>query len=183
MRLFTPGTDESLEDLEERAKEAASRLDSEDNVPAPKTVTYIDYDDPLSFLKMTKAAAEHPHISKLSKHSWFAIGEEKYILECLNKGHISVEFVPEGTFLVRGIAVMLIGNLDPEHGPHWAATYTPAALDRATAFALKVSPFMRTRKVLTTLQLDEAIRGCDTYALKKVVHGPMALGYASLIPH
>ncbi|KAF8922613.1 P-loop containing nucleoside triphosphate hydrolase protein [Mucidula mucida] len=152
--------DESLEDLEERAKEAASRLDSEDNVPAPKTVTYIDYDDPLSFLKMTKAAAEHPHISKLSKHSWFAIGEEKYILECLNKGHISVEFVPE----------------DPEHGPHWAATYTPAALDRATAFALKVSPFMRTRKVLTALQLDEAIRGCDTYALKKVVHGPMALG-------
>ncbi|KAF9044602.1 P-loop containing nucleoside triphosphate hydrolase protein [Hymenopellis radicata] len=140
--------DESLEDMEERAKEAASRLDSEDNVPAPKTVTYIDYDDPLSFLKMTEAAAEHPHISKLSKHTWIAIGEEKYILECLNKGHISVEFVPEGTF----------------HG------------HRATAFALKVSPFMRSRKVLTALHLDEAIRGCDTYALNKVVHGPMALG-------
>ncbi|KAF8922614.1 hypothetical protein CPB85DRAFT_1268345, partial [Mucidula mucida] len=93
----------------QRAKEAASRLDSEDNPSVPKTVTYIDYEDPpLSFFKMTEAAAEQPHISVLSDHSWIAIGEDKYILECHPKGHICVEFVRKGTSHGRQMVMKFI---------------------------------------------------------------------------
>ncbi len=112
MHLFTFDADESLEDLEKRAKEAASRLDSEDNPSVPKTVTYIDYEDPLSFFKMTEAAAEQPHISVLSDHSWIAIGEDKYILECHPKGHICVEFVRKGTSHGRQMVMMFIRVVD-----------------------------------------------------------------------
>lgn len=49
-------------------------------------------------------------------------------------------------------------------------------LDKHTASAFKMSPFMRSRKVLTAQNLGDAVRGCDTYAKAKVVFGPMALG-------
>ena len=35
---------------------------------------------------------------------------------------------------------------------------------------------MRSRKVLTADNLGDAVRGCDTYAISKVVRGPMSLG-------
>jgi len=49
-------------------------------------------------------------------------------------------------------------------------------LHKGTAAAFKMSPFMRSRKVLTATNLSDAVRGCDTYAKTKVVFGPMALG-------
>lgn len=63
-----------------------------------------------------------------------------------------------------------------EEVPYFEAHYTPAALDKVTAATLKLSPFMRSRKVLTAATLNDAVRGCDTYATSKVIRGPMSLG-------
>lgn len=67
-----------------------------------------------------------------------------------------------------------------EQEAHYEAYFTPAALDRTTAMAFKMSPYLRSRKVLQATNLGEAIRGCDTYAKTKVVLGSMALGYVLL---
>uniref|UniRef100_A0A0W0F5M0 P-loop containing nucleoside triphosphate hydrolase protein n=1 Tax=Moniliophthora roreri TaxID=221103 RepID=A0A0W0F5M0_MONRR len=147
--------DESLTSLEEHA---AEKIASESlyDVPAPTSVTYTDYDDPFSFVEDSSGA---PHIAKLSPHTWVGCGDDVYVLECLGKGFIRIEPV-----------------VDEEGGPYFKATFTPAAMDRATAAGLKVSPYLRTRNVLTAQSLEDAVKGCDTYAKSKVVRGPMALG-------
>ena len=59
---------------------------------------------------------------------------------------------------------------------------TPAAhacakhLPQVAAFSRGISPYQRSRHVLTAKTLTEAVKGCDTYALKKVVQGQLALG-------
>lgn len=65
-----------------------------------------------------------------------------------------------------------------EQEGHYEAHFVPTALDRATAAAFKMSPYLRSRKVLTAANLGDAVRGCDTYAKMKVVHGSLSLGYA-----
>ena len=50
----------------------------------------------------------------------------------------------------------------------------PAMLDRLTAKSFKVSPYMRSRAILTAESLSDAIRGCDTYVQAKVTRGEMA---------
>jgi ATP-dependent helicase IRC3 len=64
-----------------------------------------------------------------------------------------------------------------DHEAHFEAHFTPAMLHKGTAAAFKTSPFLRSRKVLTAVNLSDAVRGCDTYAKTKVVFGPMALGF------
>src|SRR5580704_3045555 len=49
-------------------------------------------------------------------------------------------------------------------------------IDKGTSVSLKISPFRRSRCILTAENLGDAIRGCDTFAKAKVVFGPMALG-------
>lgn len=44
---------------------------------------------------------------------------------------------------------------------------------------LKISPFRRSKKILSAQTLAEAIRGCDTYAQSKVLPGQVALGCVS----
>ncbi|KAL0071869.1 putative ATP-dependent helicase IRC3 [Marasmius tenuissimus] len=145
--------DESLETLEKRVSERLA-ADTPDDIPLPSSVTYTDYEDPLSFVEDSSGA---PHINKLSPHAWVGCGDDCYILECLGKGFIRVEKTED----------------DPELGIHFKATYTPTAIDKGTAFRLKISPFFRARHVLTAQNLPDAIRGCDTYAKTKVVHGPL----------
>ena len=83
--------DESLTSLEERA----AQRDAEDegsrdvpDVPAPKSVTYVDYEDPFSFVDEAFGA---PHIRKMSQLAWVGLGEDTYLLECLGKGLMRVE--------------------------------------------------------------------------------------------
>ncbi|EEB87480.1 hypothetical protein MPER_15156, partial [Moniliophthora perniciosa FA553] len=114
----------------------------------PTSVTYTAYDDPFSFVEDSSGA---PHIAKLSPHTWVGCGDDVYVLECLGKGFIRIEPV-----------------VDEENGPYLKATFTPAAMDRATAAGLKVSPYLRTRAVLTAQSLEDAVKGCDTYAKSKV---------------
>lgn len=42
---------------------------------------------------------------------------------------------------------------------------------------LKVSPYQRSRKILSANTLAEAVRGCDTFANTMVLKGPQAAGY------
>ncbi|KAJ3908588.1 P-loop containing nucleoside triphosphate hydrolase protein [Lentinula edodes] len=149
--------DETLESLEEKSS-AQIALQDADNVPDPESVTYTDYEDPFAFI--SKFSGLSPHINQLSSYAWVGCGSDIYVLECLGKGFIRIEKV-EAT---------------DEVPAHFSARFTPAALDRATAAGLKVSPFLRSRRILQSEDLSEAIKGCDTYAKTKVVFGPMAIG-------
>ncbi|KAJ7038251.1 P-loop containing nucleoside triphosphate hydrolase protein [Mycena alexandri] len=134
--------------------DAAIALDSRDNIPEPRSVTYKDYDDPFSLLNQGSGA---PQIAKISRHAWVGCGGDVYVLECLGKGYVRIEPVEDG------------------NEKHFRAFYNPA-IDGATAAALKIGPFLRSREILTATDLSDAIRGCDTYVKAKVVFGQMALG-------
>ena len=58
----------------------------------------------------------------------------------------------------------------------WVATYTPATMPAETAYALKISPFQRSRQILSAETLAEAVKGADKYATAKIMKGPMAAG-------
>ena len=62
--------------------------DTTDDVPDPKSVTYIDYEDPWSFTHNSSGA---PHIRKLSQNAWVGCGGDVYLLELLGKGYIRIE--------------------------------------------------------------------------------------------
>jgi hypothetical protein len=79
------------------------------------------------------------------------------------------------------VGTNLLYTSDP--ADYFAATFTPAALDAEESRALgnAAAPYLRKRPVLTANSLGDAIRGCDTYALKKVCFGHLALGYVDSI--
>ncbi|TFK41214.1 P-loop containing nucleoside triphosphate hydrolase protein [Crucibulum laeve] len=149
--------DETTEFLEKRAADIFVPHEDPDIIPAPKTVTYIDYENPFSLVKDTSGA---PHIATLSKNAWVGCGEDVYVLECLAKGYVRIEPV----------------EADDDVESHFAAFFTPAMLDKHTAEAMNVIPYMRSRKVLTARTVEDAVRGCDTYVASKIVPGPMAMG-------
>ncbi|KAJ3479603.1 hypothetical protein NLI96_g8938 [Meripilus lineatus] len=154
--------DNSTEELEERSKEKEnadtmqSSPDYASDVPDPKSVTYVDHDDPFSLVDQSSGA---PHIRTLSRHAWVGCGGDVYVLECMGKGFIRIE-----------------SATSEEEGDHFRAVYTPTTMPFKTAFTLGVSPYRQNRNVLTARTLDEAVRGCDNFAKNKVVPGPMALG-------
>jgi hypothetical protein len=82
---------------------------------------------------------------------------------------------------LQALVCALANNVEADEVAHFQATFTPALLDKGTACALRISPFMRRRKVLTAENLSDAVRGCDTYAKSKVVFGPMALGWGFFV--
>jgi ATP-dependent helicase IRC3 len=101
---LTFGLDASVQDLEARA-EAANQEESSvlhahptgDNrvsVPDPKSVTYIDYDNPFALFNRSIEAS--PHMVRLSKNAWVDCVEGIYVLECFGKGHIRIEPVSDG---------------------------------------------------------------------------------------
>jgi ATP-dependent helicase IRC3 len=63
-----------------------------DDVPTPKSVTYVDYENPFSFVSQSSGA---PHVATLSRNAWVGCGGDIYVLECLGKGHIRIEPVQE----------------------------------------------------------------------------------------
>ncbi|TFY67144.1 hypothetical protein EVJ58_g1811 [Rhodofomes roseus] len=138
--------DDSLASLEERADERilASREKTPQhhvpNVPNPKSITYVDYEDPFSFVDEAFGA---PHIRKLSQFAWVGCGGDVYILECLGKGYIRIE---------KG------QDESEEEEPHFVAHYTPATLPMVTALMLKISPYQKSREILKAQTLAEAIR-------------------------
>lgn len=101
---LTFSSDASVQDLEARAEAANGEETSvshayptEDNrvsVPDPKSITYVDYDDPFALFNRSIEASSH--ILRLSKNAWVDCGEGIYVLECLGRGHLRIESVSDG---------------------------------------------------------------------------------------
>ncbi|KAI0825051.1 P-loop containing nucleoside triphosphate hydrolase protein [Trametes gibbosa] len=158
------GEDETIETIEQRMVTLEAENDIDDmpvndttsrSIPTPKSVTYVDYDDP--FVLLDQASGD-PNIRKLSRNAWVCCGEGVYILECLGKGYVRVELAKD------------------EKEAQYHAHYTPPTLPQGTAYMLKISPFRRSKRILSAEKLAEAIRGCDTYVQNKVLPGKLAVG-------
>ncbi|KAL4069656.1 DEAD-box family helicase [Scleroderma yunnanense] len=153
--------DESPDELESRSHssrnidDAVIDSDSSDNIPDPTSVTYVDYEDPLAFIDGFSGA---PHASKLSPNAWVGCGNDNYILECLGRGYIRIEPAHEQ------------GDI-----AHYQATFTEATMDGFSARAMKLSPYMRKRLIMTSDSLNGTFKGCDTYAAQKVLRGGQSL--------
>lgn len=98
--------------MEERAKlvvdleDLSSSTQTISTVPDPKSVTYIDYDDPFVLVHEASGA---PHIIHLSRNAWVGCGDDLYILDCLGNGFIKIEpahdpkrALPSSAFSLRG---------------------------------------------------------------------------------
>lgn len=173
-------TDASIAELRARAESISScnsnnipvASDCYGVIPEPTSVTYYDYDDPFA---MVDNFSGTPHISRLSPNAWVGCGPDIHVLECLGKGYIRLEPNTEG----EGNAQYT--NLGPktliQNVGCFRATYTEATMHFSSARQLKLSPFMRRRLILTADTLSDALKGCDTYAVQKVLRGSLALGY------
>jgi ATP-dependent helicase IRC3 len=180
--VLTLGLDESVQELEARA-EAAEREelsiphvhptgDDRPSVPDPKSVTYIDYDNPFTLLKESIEAS--PHMRQLSKNAWVDCGEGIYVLECLGKGHIRIEPVSDGERNRRQALSVRLTSSFADGESHFHAHYTPT-IHPETASALNISKFRTNRKILDAKSLADAVRGCDTYVSKNVLRGRLSL--------
>jgi ATP-dependent helicase IRC3 len=142
------------------------------NLPDPKTVTYIDYDNP--FVLADQNAGNLPHIMQLSPNAWVDCGEDIYVLECFGKGHVRIEPVSGGEHDLRRCQATSPPDLPfRDSGSHFRAHYSPT-IHSKTASTLNVSRFQKNRKVLDASSLADAVRGCDTYAAEKVLRGPLS---------
>ncbi len=146
-------------------------------VPEPKSVTYIEHDDPFS---LADGASGAPHIRTLSRNAWVGCGGDIYILECMGKGYIRIE---PNTSEDKGEVGFFSGLMPfdllecaPDPESNYKAVFTPASLPSQTAFMLKISPFQRSREILQARSLDDAVKGSDTYARTKILPGPIGLG-------
>jgi ATP-dependent helicase IRC3 len=178
---LTLGLDASVQELEARA-EAANREelsvphahptdDNRPSVPDPKSITYIDHDDPFALFSQSVKAL--PHMVQLSKNAWVDCGEGIYVLECLDKGHIRIEPIPEGERNRSEVLSVRLTSSFVDGETHFCAHYTPK-IHHETASALNISKFRTNRKILDASSLADAMRGCDTYVSGKVVRGPLS---------
>lgn len=154
----------------------SSKPDTRDDIPDPTSVTYTDYEDPFAFVDQSSGA---PQLRKLSNYAWVGCGGDIYVLECLGKGFIRIEPIESKEGQIMAITYCSFSYfINGYHfaGNHWQALFTPPTLPMATAMTLKISPFQRSRKILTANNLADAIKGSDTYARTKAVPGAMALG-------
>lgn len=179
---LTFGLDASAQDLEARA-EAACREelsvphayptgDNRLSVPDPKSVTYIDYDNPFALFNRSIEASSH--VMRLSKNAWVDCGEDIYVLECLRNGHIRIEPVSDGERSRRQALSVRLTSSFVDGEIHFRAHYTPT-IHPETASALKISKFRTNRKILDASSLADALRGCDTYVSKNVLKGRSSL--------
>ena len=100
LMILADETIESLEHLMAEKDEADDTYETKDppgtvvsgNVPRPKSVIYVDHENPFD---TADQASGDPHINVLSRNSWVCCGDDVYVLECLGKGYVRVEPVGE----------------------------------------------------------------------------------------
>ena len=148
----------------------ASIRDIQYSIPEPRSVTYVDYDNPFSLVNQSLGTL--PHIAQLSKNAWVGCGDDIYVLECMGKGHIRIDPVPGGECDLQ-FRTPFDFLFSPDKERHFHAHYIPT-IHAETATALKISKFRTNRKILDAGSLADAVRGCDTYASEKVVRGPLS---------
>ncbi|KAM5529998.1 hypothetical protein V8D89_016337 [Ganoderma adspersum] len=166
--------DETTESLEERRAAMAERADAESelptpgvkgNVPMPKSVTYIDHEDP--FILADQGSGD-PSLWKLTQNAWVSCGGSVYVLECMGKGYIRITPIESNGDEGAGD--------EEDTGAMFIAHYTAPTLAKSTAWVLKISPYRKSKKILTAATLAGAIRGCDTYAQKEILPGGVSRG-------
>ncbi|KAI0032731.1 P-loop containing nucleoside triphosphate hydrolase protein [Vararia minispora EC-137] len=148
----------STEELEDRSDSpilgeiptSVGKQDTTDTVPDPKSVTFVDYEDP--FALVHRSSGTPPHITKISRHEWVGCGGDIYVLECLGKGHIRIEPVER----------------EDGEGKIYRAHFAPT-ISLAFKIATKFVPFQHKKHVLDAETLSDAVRGSDTYATMKVL--------------
>ena len=101
--------DETIESLRERASTVIAR-DTESDVPRPKSVIYLEYENPFSMVSEVSSGA--PHVATLSKYAWVGCGGDVYVLDLMGKGHVRIE---------------------PQETPEGILTYCPCSYPRLTA--------------------------------------------------
>lgn len=106
---------------------------------------------------------------------WVGCGDDIYILECFKKGHIRIEPVKDSEGVYEQVWSHRMTETIPD-ATYYTARFNPAAIDRETASSFGVSPYYRSRPILTTPLLAEALRGCDTYVEKTVMKGSIVQG-------
>lgn len=98
----------------------------------------------------------------MSQYSWVACGRDVYVLECLRNGYLKIEPMVSKTV---GDALFIA-----HHHP------TLPSSAKAELGVSAANTFLRKRKILTADSLQTAIKGCDTYAANKVMHGNSIAG-------
>jgi ATP-dependent helicase IRC3 len=178
---LTLGLDASVQELEARAEAANQEElsvphdptgDNRLSVPDPKSVTYIDYDNPFALFNQNIEASSH--MVQLSKNAWVDCGKGIYVLECLGKGHIRIEPVSDGERNRRQPLSARLTSSFIEGENHFRAHYTPT-IHPETASALNISKFRTNRKILDANSLADAVRGSDTYVSENVLRGRFSL--------
>ncbi|TBU45109.1 P-loop containing nucleoside triphosphate hydrolase protein [Dichomitus squalens] len=180
--------DETIESLEER-NAAMVEADEETgsptgavtgNMSSPTAVKYIDHDDP--FIIADQGSGD-PSLHQLTRNAWVSCGGGVYVLECLGKGYIRItpteggdEDDGEREDGGGGESETTGAVAGQEQNAKFVAHYTPPTLAKQTAWMLKISPYRKSRQILTAATLGDAIRGCDTYALNEILPGTVALG-------
>ena len=189
---YETSIDAAPEDLEERAAKlfqedsdaqgtkednASSEIGLNiDNVPDPRSVTYIDYDNPFDLVQDSSGA---PHLINISRFGWVGCGADVYVLECMGKGYIKIEPAVDD----EGPSPALLGAYTSAHDlnspgeqmlhAHYVQPIPEWELQRSQ---YKKTRFRRPRHILSARTLDEAVRGCDNYATSKVARGNLAFG-------
>lgn len=110
------------EELEVAAKASIDRVDTNDNIPAPKSVTYTDFENPFALVNDASGA---PHITQLSSMNWVGCGGDIYVLECMGRGFIRIERAPssDGAYMTCTVRYLLT-MLDRRRATLHCALYT-----------------------------------------------------------
>lgn len=170
--------DETTDSLETRAKHidnidetpVRSRV-PRGHIPDPKSVTYVDYDNPFAFADEASGA---PHIKQISQFAWVGCGEDVYVLDCLKKGYVRIERMSSACLRISLFLFELRFSVDDdEDGPHFRAHHTPSIMSMSSAMALKLAPYMRNKEILVAQTLLDAVRGSETY-VKNMMEGSPA---------
>jgi ATP-dependent helicase IRC3 len=94
LRCSDAFSDETLESLEQRAEAVIhepsdDQFDTKDPISQPKSVTYIDFENPFSFVAESSGISRH--FTQLSLYAWVGCGGDVYVLECLGRGYIRIQ--------------------------------------------------------------------------------------------
>jgi len=108
----------------------------------PTSITYIDYEDPFC---LVDGLSVTPRLRQFSSLAWVSCGGDIYVLECLNTGFIRIETVSTDS------GIMFVSHF----------TSTVSGLEKNLSFTRK-------KKILAAESLGAAVRGSDTYLLRKM---------------
>ena len=149
------------------------------DIQSPKTVTFVDYDNPF---ELAEDASGIPPTRQLSRNAWVRCGSDTYVLECLGKGFVRIEKVKAGGeysgFRWSSDWLSLIHSLNPGK-LLFAARFVQVAPDWGSKRPFDKLLHRRPRQFLTVDTLELAIRGSDTFVAHNILKGHLSYAYVA----